>query len=110
MRELLDELKGVFVTIPLLFSEGCPPCRGMHVYNSLPSPPHLGAQDALGELCDWHEAEEAADQLQQKGGEEGAKLAQQKRDEWSLSTWDERVEGPVVSISSGQVWKKSRIT
>lgn len=38
--------------------------------------------DALGELCDWHEAEEAADQLQQKGGEEGAKLAQQKRDEW----------------------------
>eukprot|EP00931_Biecheleriopsis_adriatica_P121359 TRINITY_DN96442_c0_g1_i1.p1 TRINITY_DN96442_c0_g1~~TRINITY_DN96442_c0_g1_i1.p1 ORF type:complete len:635 (-),score=162.55 TRINITY_DN96442_c0_g1_i1:64-1968(-) len=37
--------------------------------------------DALGELCDWQEAEEAAAKLQTTG-EEGAKLAAQKREEW----------------------------
>ncbi|CAE7235105.1 Fkbp59 [Symbiodinium natans] len=37
--------------------------------------------DALGELCDWHEAEEAAAKLQ-ASGEEGAKLAAQQREEW----------------------------
>eukprot|EP00439_Symbiodinium_sp_Y106_P057906 s4526_g8.t1 len=37
--------------------------------------------DALGELCDWHEAEEAAVKLQESG-EEGTKLATQKREEW----------------------------
>ncbi|CAE7611761.1 unnamed protein product, partial [Symbiodinium pilosum] len=37
--------------------------------------------DALGELCDWHEAEEAASKLQATG-DEGAKLAAQKREEW----------------------------
>lgn len=37
--------------------------------------------EALGELCAWQEAEEAAAKLQQSG-EEGAKLAQQKREEW----------------------------
>jgi len=37
--------------------------------------------DALGELCDWQEAEEAAGKLQATG-EEGAKLASQKREEW----------------------------
>ncbi|OLP99199.1 hypothetical protein AK812_SmicGene18279 [Symbiodinium microadriaticum] len=37
--------------------------------------------DALGELCDWHEAEEAAVKLQ-ASGEEGTKLATQKREEW----------------------------
>ncbi|CAE8639306.1 unnamed protein product, partial [Polarella glacialis] len=37
--------------------------------------------DALGELCNWQEAEEAALKLQGTG-EEGAKLASQKREEW----------------------------
>mmetsp|Transcript_147350 Transcript_147350/g.274586 ORF Transcript_147350/g.274586 Transcript_147350/m.274586 type:complete len:607 (+) Transcript_147350:199-2019(+) len=37
--------------------------------------------DALGELCEWREAEETAAKLEETT-EEGKKLAQQKREEW----------------------------
>eukprot|EP00928_Gymnodinium_smaydae_P070541 TRINITY_DN54352_c0_g1_i1.p1 TRINITY_DN54352_c0_g1~~TRINITY_DN54352_c0_g1_i1.p1 ORF type:complete len:651 (-),score=114.87 TRINITY_DN54352_c0_g1_i1:133-2004(-) len=51
----------------------------------LDSPGHVKAlytkADALGELCDWKDAEDAAAKLEATG-DEGRKLAAQKRDEW----------------------------
>ncbi|CAJ1419255.1 unnamed protein product [Effrenium voratum] len=61
--------------------------------------------DALGELCDWQVAEEAAAKLEATGAE-GAKLAAQKREEWKRR--QRQADGKQKKMWSAALEKKAQ--